>query len=167
MKKVSCLSALAVSALICGQAYAQQTPAIPGTTGTVATDTTVTDEYKAINKAAVAAEDGIEHLKGPAGNEALADLKAGTTVVVRYIPDGTARDSGEADMQTTEGMATKIDGKNNEITVRYDNGKVEKMKLMDRPVADAGAHVSRETRIVSYSSQDTGTTVTHYFTATR
>ena len=42
-------------------AYAQRAPAIPGVTGSIATPETVKDEYKAANKIAVAAEDGIEH----------------------------------------------------------------------------------------------------------
>ena len=64
---------------------------------------------------------------------------------------------------STEGIATKIDRGKKEITIRYDNGKIEKLKLTDRAAADVGKNISADTRIVVYYSDEAGTKVTHYF----
>ena len=175
MLKAICLSAAA--GLLCAPVYGQTPPPIHGVTGTVATEGTVKSEYKAANKIAVATEDGVEHvydavtgLKVHGGNDALADLKPGTTVVIHYSPDNTVQEVdrlGEGGLQTTEGMATKIDRDKKEITIRYDNGKIEKLKLTDRAAADVGKTVSPDARIVVYYSQEAGAKVTHYFKTVR
>ena len=176
MQRISCLPAVAV-ALLCAPAYGQTRPPIHGVTGTIATEATIKEEHKAANKIAVATEDGVEHvydavtgLKVHGGNEALADLKPGTTVVIHYSPDNTVQEIdrvGDGGLQTTEGMATKIDRGKKELTVRYDNGKVEKLKLTDRAASDAGRNISPDTRIVVYFSEGEGGKVTHYFKAIR
>jgi hypothetical protein len=60
-------------------------------------------------------------------------------------------------------MATKIDRGKKEITVRYDNGKIEKLRLTDRAAADVGKNIGEDTRIVVYYSDEAGAKVTHYF----
>jgi hypothetical protein len=118
---------------------AQRAPAIPGVTGTVVTPETAKDEKKAEDKAGAAVKDALT----PADNKGpLADLKPGTTVVIKH-----------ADI-VTEGIVSKIDRGANEITVRYDNKKVEKLVLADRAAAD--------TRTVEYSD-DAQHKVTRYF----
>lgn len=176
MCRISCFAAIA-AVLVCAPARAQTPPPIHGVTGTVATEGTIKDEHKAANKIVVATEDGVEHvydavtgLKVHGGEAGLADLKPGTTVVIHYSPDKTVQEIdrvGDEGLQTTEGMATKIDRHKKEITIRYDNGKVEKLRLTDRAAADVGTNVSPDTRIVVYYSQDAGTKVTHYFKAVR
>ena len=175
MYRFSCLSAIAAAALVCAPASGQTRPPIHGVTGTIATEGTVKGEYKVANKIIVATEDGLEHvydaatgLKVHGGDEALADLKPGTTVVIHYSPDNAVREIdriGDQGLQTTEGMATKIDRNKKEITIRYDNGKIEKLRLTDRAAADVGKNISADTRIVVYYSQDAGGKVTHYFKA--
>ncbi len=119
-------------------AYAQRAPAIPGVTGTLVTPETAKDEKKAADKAAVAVKDAVtREAKGP-----LTDLTPGSTVLIRHGED------------TTEGIVSKVDVGGNEITVRYDNKKVEKMVLADRAASD--------TRIVEYTN-DTKQKVTRYF----
>ena len=122
--------------------YAQtpgKAPAIPGVTGSIVTPETAKDEKKAEDKAGAAVKDALtpNDRKGP-----LADLAPGTTVVIRHGSD------------VTEGVVSKIDRAANEITVRYDNKKVEKLVLTDRGAADA--------RTVEYSN-DTKQKVTRYF----
>ena len=119
MNRVTCLPFVAGAALLCASAYGQTPPPIHGVTGTVATEGTIKDEHKAANKIVVATEDGVEHvydavtgLKVHGGDPALADLKPGTTVVIHYGPDKAVQEIdrvGEGGLQTTEGMATKID----------------------------------------------------------
>jgi hypothetical protein len=153
-------------------AYAQ--PPIPGVTGTIATEATIKDEQKAGNKIIVATEDGVEHVYGAAkglvvhgGNDSLSDLTPGTTVIVHYTADNnTAQEIdrvGPGGLSTTEGIATKIDRRKKEITIRYDNGKIEKLKLTDRAAANVGKNVGEDTRIVVYYSDEAGAKVTHYF----
>ena len=85
------------------------------------------------------------------GHDPLADLKPGTTVIVHYTADNTAQEIdcvGDGGLSTTEAMATKIDRGKKEITVKYDNGKIEKMKLTERAAADVGKDIKEDTRIV-------------------
>jgi len=119
--------------------YAQRAPAIPGVTGTIVTEETAKQEKKAEDKAGAAIKDAVT----PADNKGpLADLRPGTTVVIRHGTD------------VTEGIVQKIDRGANEITVRYDNKKVDKYVLADRASAD--------TRTVEYSDE-TQRKVTRYF----
>jgi len=166
---------LPVSALGIAPAHAQMPPPIHGVTGTIATEATIKDEHKAANKVAVETKDGIDHvydavkgLKVHGGSDALADLKPGTTVVIHYTPDNTVREIDRIDadgLSTSEGMATKIDRKKKELTIRYDNGRTEKLMLTDRAAADAGRNITPDTRIVVYYSTEAGAKVTHYFKA--
>jgi hypothetical protein len=118
---------------------AQKAPPIPGVTGTLVTPETAKDEKKAEDKAAVAVKDAVtpDDNKGP-----LADLRPGTTVVIRFGSD------------VTEGIVSKVERSSNEITVRYDNKKVEKLVLADRAATN--------TRTVEYSD-DARHKVTRYF----
>lgn len=161
------MAALAVAPL------AAQGPPIHGFTGTMATEATIKSEHKAANKIVVATKDGVEHVydaaKGIAvhgGKDALADLKPGTTVVIHYTADNTVEEIdriGAGGLSTTEGMATKIDRRKKEITIRYDNGKIETLQLTDRAAADVGKNIGPDTRIVVYYSTEAGGKVTHYF----
>ena len=108
-------------------------------TGTIVTEETAKQEKKAEDKAGAAIKDAVT----PADNKGpLADLRPGTTVVIKYGSD------------VTEGIVSKIDRGANEITVRYDNKKVEKYVLADR--------ASSDTRTVEYSDE-TQRKVTRYF----
>ena len=119
--------------------FAQKAPPIPGVTGTLVTPETAKDEKKAEDKAGAAIKDAVT----PADNKGpLADLRPGTTVVIRHGTD------------VTEAIVQKIDRGANEITVRYDNKKIEKYVLADRASAD--------TRAVEYSDE-TQRKVTRYF----
>ena len=134
---------------------AQHAPPIPGHTGTIATPETVKEEYKAANKIAVAAEDGIEHVF-PAGKGPLSDLKEGTTVAIYY------------ESKATEGIVSNVGHKTGEITVRYDNGKTEKLKLADKEAVDPSRALKNgaqgDTRVVVYYSDDAHGRIARYFT---
>jgi hypothetical protein len=166
------LAVVGMAALGASSSYAQG-PAIQGVTGTIATEATIKDEHKAANKIVVETEDGAEHVYDAAkglvvhgGTGPLSDLKPGTTVIIHYTADNTAREIdrvGADGLSTTEGVATKIDRRKKEITIRYDNGKIEKLKLTDRAAADVGKGIGADTRIVVYYSDDAGGKVTHYF----
>jgi hypothetical protein len=134
---VSLIGILALSAATV--AFAQRAPAIPGVTGTVVTPETAKDEKKAEDKAGAAIKDAVTpaDTKGP-----LSDLVPGTTIVIRF---------GDS---VTEGTVSKIDRSANEITVRYDDKRVEKYVLADRTAPD--------TRTVQYTN-DTKQKVTRYF----
>jgi hypothetical protein len=150
-----------------------QGPPIHGVTGTIATEATIKSEHKAGNKIVVATEDGAEHIYDVAkgvvvhgGKDGLSDLKPGTTVVIHYTPDNAAREIdriGPDGLSTTEGVVTKIDRGKKRVTLRYDNGRIETLKLTDRAAADVGKGIEANTRIVVYYSDEAGAKVTHYF----
>ena len=120
-------------------AFAQRAPAIPGVTGTIVTPETAKEEKKAEDKAGAAVKDAVT----PADNKGpLSDLAPGTTIVIRFGDN------------VTEGIVSKIDRSANEITVRYDNKRVEKLVLADRAASD--------TRTVQYTN-DTKQKITRYF----
>ena len=154
-------------------AYAQQGPPIHGFNGTMATEATIKAEQKAAHKIVVETEDGVEHIYDSAkglvvhgGKDPLSDLKPGTTVVIHYTADNTAQEIdrvGPDGLSTTEGIVTKIDRTKKAITIRYDNGKVETLKLTDRAAADVGKNIEADTRVVVYYSNEAGGKVTHYF----
>ena len=139
----------------------------------MATEATIKAERKAANKIVVETEDGVEHVYDAAkdllvhgGKDPLSDLKPGTTVIIHYRADNTAQEIDRVDaggLSTTEGVATKIDRSKKEITIRYDNGKVERLKLTDRAAADVGKSIGEDTRIVVYYSNEAGRKITHYF----
>jgi hypothetical protein len=172
MRPVSCLGVVGIVALGMAPAYAQGPP-IHGVNGTMATEATIKETHKAANKIVVATLDGVEHIydaaKGLAvhgGKDSLSDLKPGTTVIIHYTSDNTVQEIdrvGADGLNTTEGIATKIDRAKKEITIRYDNGKIERLKLTDRAAADVGNNMDEDTRIIMYYSDDAGGKVTHYF----
>jgi hypothetical protein len=137
LRTIPLIGILALSAATV--AFAQRAPAIPGVTGTIVTPETAKEEKKAEDKAGAAIKDAVtpDDTKGP-----LSDLAPGTTIVIRYGDN------------VTEGIVSKIDRSANEITVRYDNKKVEKFVLADRSASD--------TRTVQYTN-DTKQKVTRYF----
>jgi hypothetical protein len=165
------LALVGMVALAIAPAHAQ--PPIHGFNGTMATEATIKSEHKAANKLVVATEDGVEHVYDAAkglvvhgGKDPLSDLRPGTTVIVHYTADNTAQEIdrvGAGGLSTTEGIATKIDRGKKEITIRYDTGKIEKLRLTDRAAADVGKNIGEDARIVVYYSDEAGGKVTHYF----
>jgi hypothetical protein len=172
MRMFWCLPVLGIAALAIAPSYAQAPP-IHGFNGTMATEATVRAERKAANKIIVATEDGVEHVYDAAkgvvvhgGTAPLSDLKPGTTVVIHYTADNVAQEIdrvGTGGLSTTEGIAIKIDRGKKEITIRYDDGKIEKLQLTDRAAADVGKNIGPDVRIVVYYSSEAGGKVTHYF----
>ena len=137
LRNIPLIGFILISGVTAG--YAQRAPAIPGTTGTIVTPETAKEEKKAEDKAGAAIKDALT----PADNKGpLSDLVPGTTIVIRFGDN------------VTEGTVSKIDRSANEITVRYDNKRVEKLVLADRAASD--------TRTVQYTN-DTKQKVTRYF----
>jgi hypothetical protein len=170
MRSFSCLTLMSMVGLGIAPAFAQGPPILGGT---IATEATVKSEHKAANTIVVATEDGVEHIYDVAkglvvhgGKDPLADLKPGTTVIIHFTTNNTVEEIdrvGPDGLSTTEAIATKIDRGKKEITVRYDNGKIEKLKLTDRAAADVGTNIGEDTRIVMYYSDEAGGKVMHYF----
>jgi archaellum component FlaG (FlaF/FlaG flagellin family) len=164
--------------------YAQQnTPAVPGVTGTVALEGTTKEVYKGGNEIVVTTLDGVDHVfrftknllvhggKG-SGVDALKGLQKGSTVLVHYTtqPEGASAEEidrvGPGGLVETEGIVTKIDRGKKEITIRLDGGQTETLQLTDRAAADVGKSVdatSGTARLVVYYTDESGRKVAHYF----
>jgi hypothetical protein len=144
------------AALTLGTAlYAQRAPAIPGVTGTIATPTTINEEHKVASKIAVAAEDGVEHVF-PAGKGPLSDLKPGSTVAVYY------------ESMVTEGTVSEVRRSKNEITLRYADGKKEKLQLAETAAVQPGQALKNggpggNTRVIVYNSDEAHERIARYF----
>jgi len=137
------------------QVYAQRAPAIPGVTGTIATPTTISEEHKLANKIAVAAEDGSEKVF-PAGKGPLSDLKPGSTVAIYY------------ESTVTEGTVSDVSRSKNEITLRYADGRKEKLQLAETVAVQPGQALKNggpggNTRVVVYNSDEAHERIARYF----
>jgi len=157
----------------------------PPTRGTIALEGTMKKFYAATNTVVVATIDGVEHVfhftkdllvhGGKSGGvDALSGLHEGSTVVVHYTTSGGQESAQEIDsiggegLKTTEGIVTRIDRGRKQITIRYDNGTTETLRLTERAAADVGKDVSAgsnapETRVVVYYADEAGQKVAHYF----
>jgi hypothetical protein len=170
------------SVLVTGTHLAAQGPPIQGT---IALEGTMTKFYRAANVVVVATIDGVEHTyhfardlvvhggKKP-GVDALEGLREGTTVVVHYTSadaDEAAREVdivGGEGLQVTEGLATHLDRRRHEITIRHADGKVETFRLTDRALAEAPGDVdaaTAATTVIIYYTDEHGQRVAHFFRA--
>jgi hypothetical protein len=156
----------------------------PPVRGTIALEGTMKKFYKAANTVIVATKDGIEHVyhftkdllvhggRG-AGVDALSGLREGTTVVVHYVSTGADQSAVEIDrigdegLKVTEGIVHRIDRKRSQITIRFDNGTTETLRLTERAAAEASTEIARAptetTKIIVYYSDEGGRKVAHYF----
>ncbi len=167
-------------------ARAQQTPALIG--GTVGMEGTTRAIYAAANTIIVKTIDGVErtyhftknvlvHGGKGGGVDALQGLTEGSTVVVHsrnVAGENQAQEIdivGDGGLKVTEGIVTNINREKKEITVRLDNGRIEKLRLTDRAAADVGKDLDKglkdSTRVVVYYSDEAGNKVAHYFRANR
>lgn len=175
------LLALAATA---SNATAQGAPPIGGVTGTVAMEGTVDREYGAANTLIVKTKDGVEHVfhytkdlvfhgGKDTSADALKDLRAGTTVVVHYSMAGGEASAVEVDridnggLKITEGVVTRIDRRQKQITVRFGDGTTETFALTERAAADAGKDVddavNGTTKVTVYFTDEAGNRVAHFF----
>ena len=149
----------------------------------IALEGTMKQFYRAANVVVITTMDGMEHVyqftkdlivhggKKP-GVDALEGLRAGTTVVIHHTTAGSQASIEEIDvlgdegLKSTEGMVTKIDRRNNEITIRYNNGKTETLQMTSRAAAESEAGIdesAEEARVVVYYTDEAGRKVAHYF----
>jgi hypothetical protein len=139
--------------------------------------------YRAANVVVVTTMDGMEHVyhftkdlivhggKKP-GVEALEAMRPGTTVVIHQRVGGAPASVEEIDvigdegLQTTEGIVTDIDRRKNEITIRYNNGKTETLRMTTRAAAETQTGIDQSAgaaTVVIYYSDEAGHKVAHYF----
>jgi hypothetical protein len=140
---------LASSCLATATQVAAQTA--PPVQGTIAPDDTTRKVYAAGHVVIVGVLDGVDHAVEFAKNlfagkppavDPLSGLREGTTVVVREArgmsaPRGGSREADNG-LMATEGMVTAIDRLRKNVTVRFDDGKKEALRLAEHQPADAG-----------------------------
>jgi Cu/Ag efflux protein CusF len=142
--------------------------------------------YRAANVIVVTTVDGVEHMyhfakdlvvhggKG-SGVDALEGLREGSTVVVHYTVSGAEESAQEIDrfgdegLKITEGVVTNIDRRRKDITIRFDNGKTETLRMTDRVAVESEKALQGsggDAKIVVYYSDEAGRKVVHYFKKT-
>jgi hypothetical protein len=149
----------------------------------IALEGTMKQFYKATNTVIVTTMDGMEHIyhftkdlivhggKRP-GVDALEGLREGTTVVIHETQNGAQASTVEIDvlgdegLKIAEGIVTNIDRRKQEITIRYNNGKTETLRMTTLAAAEIGANTDasgKATKIIVYYSDEPGHKVAHYF----
>jgi hypothetical protein len=140
--------------------------------------------YRAANVIIVTTMDGVDHMyqftknlvvhggKG-SGVDALAGLQEGNMVVVHYTVSGDQALAQEIDrfgdegLKITEGRVTHIDRRRKEITITFDSGKTETLRMTERAAADSATGVNDTgldaSKVVVYYSDESGRKVAHYF----
>jgi len=170
--------------LLSTAALAQTGPPIQGHTGTIALEGTVEQEHAAIDLLAVKTIDGTRHalhlarslvVHGGAkgGDDALAGLRAGTTVVVHYSGTGAAAAIQAIDLivgdgpKVTEGTVTGINRRRRQITIRFDDKTSETLQLTERAARDAGRDLegaaAQTGRVTVFYADEGGQKVAPYF----
>jgi hypothetical protein len=159
----------------------------PPVQGTVALEGTMKQFYRAANTIIVTTIDGMEHVyhftrdlvvhggKG-SGVDALQGLREGATVVIHYTVDGADQSAREIDrvggegLKTAEGIVTRVDRGHEQITIRFDNGKTETLRLTDRAAEETRGDFEPGTtgggKVIVYYSDETGQKVAHFFRKT-
>jgi hypothetical protein len=150
----------------------------------IASEGTVKQFYRAANVVIVKTIDGMEHVyhftrdlvvhggKKP-GVDALEGLREGTTVVIHYENGQTDVSVSEIDvvdddgLKISEGVVTDIDRPENEITIKFANGKTETLRMTDRAAAESRTAINPSSgdamRIVVYYTDEQGHKIVHYF----
>ena len=181
-RRLAWIPALLVALVAGSVALSAQSP--PPVRGTIALEGTMKKVYRAANTVIVTTIDGVEHVyhftkdllvhggKGP-GVDALEGLREGTTVVVHYTVEGAEQSATEIDrvgdegLKVTEGVVARIDRGRKQITIRFDNGKTEDLRLTDRAAADAGKDLDQAgaggTKVIVYYTDEGGRKVAHFF----
>jgi hypothetical protein len=140
--------------------------------------------YRAANVIVVTTVDGMEHVYHfaknlvvhggkDAGTDALEGLREGNTVVVHYTVSGNQEIAQEIDrlgdegLEITEGKVTRIDRKRKEITIKFDNGSTETLRMTDRASAESLDTLDQAgadgTKIIVYYADEAGRKVAHHF----
>ena len=175
-------SVAALVGLVTGASITLSAQSPPPVQGTIALEGTMKKVYRAANIVIVTTIDGMEHVyhftkdlfvyggKG-AGVDALEGLREGSRVVVHYTLQGAQESATEIDrigdegLKVTEATVTRIDRGRKQITIRFDNGTTETLRLTDRAAAEAGLDVvaTGETRIIVYYADEKRSKVAHFF----
>ena len=156
----------------------------PPVQGTIALEGTMKTFYRAVNTIIVTTIDGVDHVyhftkglvvhggKGR-GLDALGGLREGSTVVVHYTvteAEASAREIdriGDEGLKVTEGVVTRIDRERKQITIRFDDGRSETLRLTDRAAAEAGEDIDQAAtaavKVIVYYSDEGGRKVAHFF----
>jgi hypothetical protein len=173
-----------VVGLILGSAMPLTAQSAPPVQGTMALEGRMKEFYRAANVIVVTTVDGMEHVYHFAKNlvvhggkdtgiDALDGLREGNTVVVHYTVSGNQEIAQEIDrlgdegLEITEGRVTRIDRKRKEITIKFDNGTTETLRMTDRATAESSDTLDQAgaegTKIIVYYADEAGRKVAHHF----
>jgi hypothetical protein len=174
----------AIIALVSSVSITLSAQSGPPVQRTIALEGTMKTFYRAVNTIIVTTIDGVDHVyhftkdlvihggKGR-GLDALEGLREGSTVVVHYTvteAEASAREIdriGDEGLKVTEGVVTRIDRGRKQITIRFDDGRRETLRLTDRAAAEAATDVDQAAtaavKVIVYYSDEAGRKVAHFF----
>ena len=100
------------------------------------------------------------------GLAALDSLKPGAPVVAQYAVKGVQASAYHVDrvgsgLNVNEGIVTRVDRSRNRITIKFPEGRTEKLRSTRHGPQDADGSV--HSRVIVYHANDSGQIVAHYF----
>jgi hypothetical protein len=170
--------------LVLGSLTPLEAQSPPPVQGTMALEGRMKEFYRAANVIVVTTVDGMEHMYHFAKNlvvhggqgsgvDALEGLREGNTVVVHYTVSGQQEFAQEIDqlgdegLRTTEGKVARIDRKRKAITIKFENGTTETLRMTDRATAESADTLDQAgaegTKIIVYYADEAGRKVAHHF----
>lgn len=186
----SCAALLSIVP-VCAQvsAASSENASVPPVHGVVALDDTMKKFYRAANVGLVATWSGVEHayrfsksLMVESGETrgrpvaALEGLREGTPVMIRCVVPVRAEQEdavgllNSEDLMATEGWVAHIDRRRLQVTVKYDDGSVDILKLTERAGAETWPEEEREmaaqiagAEAAMYYNDEDGQRIVHFF----
>jgi hypothetical protein len=161
--------------LVLGLAADAAAQTAPPVQGTIAPDDTTRHVYAAGHAVIVGVESAFGYVRDlfagkPPAVDPLGGLREGTTVVVRQESPAGNGGASELDRSrddratVTEATVTSIDRMRRDVTIRFDDGKKEKLRLAGSTAKNTNAGRTAEALVAMSYPDDKGARVEHLFT---
>jgi hypothetical protein len=132
---------------------------IHGHTGTIQEPVNTTQMYEGVNRIAVGLDVGAKRSAKVHKMEAVGNIQRGMPVTVQYEPD----DNNVAGLTSVEATVTSVDRVRGRIGVKYDDGRIETLRVTEHSTPNSGTLDVKGRRVIVKSSNKSGEQVVQYF----